>query len=121
MWQCLPLPTSMPPAFWQIPAAGQAACPAPAWPRAARLTPGGPAGGSALALRALSPPLALMTAQETALSGAFRNAHQARARPRRPRRGSACGLALQRDQGSGRTRLTRAAAVCRTRPPHASA
>ena len=33
---------------------------------------------SALALRALSPPLALMTAQETALSGAFRNAHQAR-------------------------------------------
>ena len=33
---------------------------------------------SALALRALSPPLALMTAQETALSGAFRSAHQAR-------------------------------------------
>ena len=36
---------------------------------------------SALALRALSPPLALMTAQETALAGAFRSAHQARSLP----------------------------------------
>ena len=32
---------------------------------------------SALGLRALSPPLALITAQETGLSGAFRAAHQA--------------------------------------------
>ena len=31
---------------------------------------------SALLLRAMSPPLALMTAQETGLSGAFRSAHQ---------------------------------------------
>lgn len=31
---------------------------------------------SALGLRALSPPLALITAQETSLSGAFRSAHQ---------------------------------------------
>ena len=31
---------------------------------------------SAAALRALSPPLALMTAQEAALGGAFRAAHQ---------------------------------------------
>ena len=31
---------------------------------------------SAMVLRAMSPPLALMTAQETGLSGAFRNAHQ---------------------------------------------
>ena len=31
---------------------------------------------SAFVLRALSPPLALMTAQETGLSGAFRHAHQ---------------------------------------------
>ena len=33
---------------------------------------------SALGLRALSPPLALITAQETGLSGAFRAAHQVR-------------------------------------------
>ncbi len=31
---------------------------------------------SAFVLRAMSPPLALMTAQETGLSGAFRHAHQ---------------------------------------------
>ena len=31
---------------------------------------------SAALLRALSPPLALMTAQETGLAGAFRSAHQ---------------------------------------------
>ncbi len=33
---------------------------------------------SATVLRALSPPLALMTAQETGLAGAFRSAHQVR-------------------------------------------
>jgi hypothetical protein len=31
---------------------------------------------TAAVLRAISPPLALMTAQETGLAGAFRNAHQ---------------------------------------------
>lgn len=31
---------------------------------------------SAIALRKLSPPLALMTAQEAALAGSYRNAHQ---------------------------------------------
>ena len=47
---------------------------------------------SALALRALSPPLALMTAQETALSGAFRNAHQARSLPAAERGHTLCHL-----------------------------
>jgi len=61
-----------------------AACPAPARPRARPPDARRAGGRSALALRALSPPLALMTAQETALSGAFRNAHQARARVKRP-------------------------------------
>jgi hypothetical protein len=33
---------------------------------------------TAAGLRAMSPPLALMTAQETGLAGAFRSAHQVR-------------------------------------------